>query len=146
MSNHLAEIHHKYILLTNPSKDYQRRQLSIHVMLPPSMAGLINTEESKQMFPKGTIAKLVTGLVTGSSQLQFLSTGITPQSFKICVLTKPKINTMRNLQVHKNQELVFNLEGIFTKRERHLGFAQQVDSELNGFKWGSLSLYCKLPT
>lgn len=93
MSNHLAEIHQKYILLTNPSKDYQRRQLPIHVMLPPSMAGLINTEESKQMFPKGTIAKLVTGLVTGSSQLQLLSTGIISVSQNLCAYkTKNKHN------------------------------------------------------
>lgn len=93
MSKYLAEIHQKYILLTNPSKDYQRRQLSILVIFPPSKAGLTNTEESKEMFPKGTIAKLTTGLVIGSSQPEILSTSITSASQKLCPYkTKNKCN------------------------------------------------------
>lgn len=58
------------------------------------MAGLTNTEESKQMFPKGTIAKLTTGLVTGSSYPEFLVQVLT-QLLKTCVLTKPKINAKK---------------------------------------------------
>lgn len=48
------------------------------------MVGLTNTEESKQMFPKGTIAKLTTGLVTGSSYPEILRTNITSASQKLC--------------------------------------------------------------